>query len=227
MAGVTAGCSFILTGFITAEMRRFPTRGLYVITDCDRMEFPALLEKTKCLMAAGISVLQYRDKNTAAAARQERALALRELCRRYNTVFLVNDDVMLARSINADGVHIGRDDPVYREARGWLGVSSIIGVSCYNRLDLAEEAAIQGADYVAFGDFFGTTTKTGTVTASPELLRQARKELTVPIVAIGGITPENGGELLQAGADLLAVISAVYAAADAHQAVLDFQKLFQ
>ena len=208
-------------------MHNFPTTGLYIITDSDRLDFSTLCQRTESILEAGVPVLQYRDKAADQATRRERALAIQDLCSQQDTLFLVNDDVQLARDIGADGVHIGQGDLPYLEARQLLGEQAIIGVSCYNRLDLALDAQSQGADYIAFGAFFSTRTKSQTTPAQPELLRRAKLELVIPIIAIGGITLENGGTLLQTGANLLAVASSVYNSNDPTQVVLKFKQLFQ
>ena len=201
-------------------------RGLYVITDCVNFDTSGLLYQTGQILEAGISVLQYRDKTPDASLRLERAIALQGLCRRYNTVFLINDDVELAARISADGVHIGREDTIYERCRALLGPEAIIGISCYNQLELALLAQENGADYIAFGSFFPTMTKNTGIRAYPDLLVSARLRLTVPIVAIGGITPENGAGLIEAGADLLAVVSSVYSSEDPPRAVASFNSLF-
>jgi len=208
-------------------MSDFPTTGLYVITDSDRLDFPTLCQKTEAILEAGGPILQYRDKAADPVTRRKRALALQKLCAEHATLFLVNDDVQLARDIGADGVHIGQDDSSYLTARQLLGDQASIGISCYNSLELALTAQSQGADYIAFGAFFSTSTKNHTVPAGLELLRRAKTVLTIPVVAIGGITPDNGSELLQAGADLLAVASSIYASTDPAQVVLKFKQLFQ
>jgi thiamine-phosphate pyrophosphorylase len=140
--------------------------------------------------------------------------------------FVVNDDVELAVAAGADGVHLGLDDAEIAHARQHLGDRRLIGVSCYNRLDLARQAVGAGADYVAFGSFFCSPTKPLAVAAGPDLLVQARRELALPVVAIGGISPENGGALVTAGADMLAVISAVFAATDITAAARAFAPCF-
>ena len=201
-------------------------KGLYVITD-ERLQFKELIQRTKLILDAGIPVLQYRDKTTDQALRRNRALQLKELCGDYQTVFLINDDVRLARDIGAEGVHIGQEDMSVVEARQILGDKVIIGVSCYNRLEDAKTAAQFGVDYVAFGAFFSTQTKNKTVKAETKLLQQAKTELSVPVVAIGGINPDNGRELVQAGADMLAVISCVYENTDPREIVFQFKKLYQ
>lgn len=201
-------------------------RGLYVITDCVNFDTSDMLNKTELILEAGISVLQYRDKTHNPTLRQERALALQRLCKRYNTLFLINDDAVLAGRINADGVHIGREDAGYGECRELLGQHAVIGVSCYNQLQLALHAENDGADYIAFGSFYLTKTKTTEFKADTELLRQARSRLAVPVVAIGGITPENGAALVAAGADMLAVVSSVYSSPDPQRVVAEFNSLF-
>jgi thiamine-phosphate pyrophosphorylase len=154
------------------------------------------------------------------------AEALKRLTERYQALLIVNDDVELAYQCGADGVHLGRDDTSFLEARQRLGTKAIIGVSCYNRLELALQAARLGADYVAFGRFFSSRSKPEAVQAEAELLRQARQQLDLPLVAIGGITPENGRQLIEAGADMLAVIHAVFGLPDIRQACAQFQTIF-
>lgn len=202
-------------------------RGLYVITDCVNFDTPGLLNKTELILAAGISALQYRDKTHDPALRLERALALQKLCVRYKTVFIINDDVALAAQINADGVHIGREDMSCGVCRTLLGKDVLIGVSCYNRLQPALSAEKNGADYVAFGSFYPTTTKITVFRADMELLKRASSQLTVPVAAIGGISPENGAGLVAAGADLLAVVSSIYSSTDPRHVVSEFNSLFK
>ena len=212
---------------MTAKLRLARRQGLYVITDCEKLDYRTMLHCTEKILATGVLLLQYRDKSGDYARRYERAGTLKELCHRTDTIFLINDDIQLAADIGADGVHIGRDDPPLAAARQLLGIDAIIGVSCYNDYQRARDAQAAGADYIAFGAFYPTRTKGGTVKADPDLLRRARPGLSVPIAAIGGITPTNGGQLIEAGADLLAVVSSVYAADDPAQAVLEFNLLFQ
>jgi thiamine-phosphate pyrophosphorylase len=187
--------------------------GLYAITP-DEPNTAELLDKVRLVLSGGASVLQYRNKAAAATLRREQASALRELTHEFSVPLIINDDVILAQQVDADGVHLGGEDGSVIAARAQLGRSKLIGVSCYNRLALAHEAVQQGADYVAFGSFFASLVKRNAVAASPDLLRQARREISVPVVAIGGITVDNGAQLLEAGADALAVISAVFGAAD-------------
>lgn len=195
--------------------------GLYAITP-DELNTAELLRKTCLVLQGGARVLQYRNKLADAALRQFQAEKLRELTRELGVIFIINDDAKLAQQVAADGVHLGGDDGSVAGARELLGADKWIGVSCYNRLDLAQQAVQSGADYVAFGAFFASSVKPNAAVASLELLQQARCEIALPIVAIGGISIESGGALLAAGADALAVISAVFSAEDIEQAAREF-----
>lgn len=190
-----------------------PVRGVYAITPGD-MDFPRVRQRTSLLLSTGICALQYRDKDATRAVRMRRAASLRDLCREHGVPFIINDDPELARKAGADGVHLGADDPAPGTARTLLGSGAIIGASCYDNLALARVMQAAGVNYVAFGAFFPTTTKIPGAWATPDLLRKARRGLSCPIVAIGGITPENSAPLIAAGADMLAVSSAIYGAAD-------------
>ena len=198
--------------------------GLYAITP-DEQDTADLLYKVRLVLSGGASVLQYRNKTAGAALRLEQASALRDLTREFSVPLVINDDAALAQRVGADGVHMGGEDGSVAAARSVLGKAKLIGVSCYNRIALAHEAVLQGADYVAFGSFFASTVKPDAVVASPDLLRQARREIAVPLVAIGGITIGNGAQLLEAGADALAVISAVFCADDIRDAARQFSNL--
>lgn len=202
-------------------------RGLYAITDCVNLDTSEMLSKSELILQAGISVLQYRDKTTYTSRRIERAVGLQTLCKKYNTIFIINDDIRLARQINADGVHIGEDDADYHESRKLLGPDAIVGVSCYDKMELALLAERRGADYVAFGSFYSTSTKETIYNAGLELLTEAGYQLVIPVVAIGGITPENGLVLLKAGADMLAVVSSLYSSNDPKRVVSKFNALFK
>lgn len=207
------------------RLGRYPFRGLYAITDAS-LAGDALAEQVEAAIAGGARVIQYRDKGDDARRREAEARALLAVCKRHGVPLLINDDLTLAARIGAQGVHIGRDDGTLADARARLGTDAIIGVSCYNRLELAQEAAAEGADYVAFGRFFPSATKPGAVQASSEVLIAARRELSCPLVAIGGITAENGRPLIEAGADMLAVIRGVFAAPDITAAARRIAQLF-
>jgi thiamine-phosphate pyrophosphorylase len=200
--------------------------GLYVLTDPDLVPDAELAARVRQAIIGGASAVQYRDKRASHEGHLQRARALREVTRELGALLVINDDPGLALEVDADGVHLGRDDPDIEQARARLG-SRIIGVSCYNDLSLALDAQRRGADYVAFGSFHPSPTKPGAVTATPELLRRARRRLKVPMVAIGGITPENGAALIAAGADALAVVSAVFAAGDPRRAAQRFKAVIQ
>ncbi|MBI5627268.1 MAG: thiamine phosphate synthase [Nitrosomonadales bacterium] len=200
--------------------------GLYAITP-DENDTAELLRKVRLVLLGGARVVQYRNKTADVALRLKQAEALRELTREFAVPLILNDDAALAQQVYADGVHLGGADGSVAAARAVLGSGKLIGVSCYNRLALAHEAVRQGAGYVAFGSFFSSAVKPDAVVATPDLLRQARRELAVPLVAIGGITVQNGAQLLEAGADALAVISAVFAAPDVEGAAREFSNLFK
>lgn len=196
--------------------------GLYVLTP-ENLTGAALLSATAAALAGGARLVQYRAKRQANLAD---ALALSRLCATRDVPLLVNDDPDLAAAAGAAGVHLGRHDPDCAAARARLPPGALVGVSCYDRLDLALRAAAAGADYVAFGSFFASRTKPAAIRASPGLLHAARSALALPIVAIGGITPDNGGVLLAAGADALAVSAGVFEAADPCAAAARYAALF-
>lgn len=197
-------------------------RGLYAITDGPRAD---LFDVVAQALSGGARLLQYRDKTTDTARRLAEAYALKQLCAEHNVPLIINDDIVLALEVSADGVHLGEDDGDIAEARNTLGKRAIIGVSCYDSLDRAQKAVTSGADYVAFGAFFPSPTKPHARQASIELLGQSAA-LGVPRVAIGGITPDNGAPLVEAGADYLAVVSAVFAATDVRTAAQRFANLY-
>jgi thiamine-phosphate pyrophosphorylase len=201
-----------------------PIAGLYLLTR-ETADSEALCAGVEALLKAGVRLLQYRDKSAAAPRRLAQAQALRLLCARYGAVLIINDDVDLALAVAADGVHLGADDAELATARARLGADRIIGVSCYNELARAERAVAEGADYVAFGAFFGSTTKPQARAATPQLLRDART-LGVPVVAIGGIDASNGRVLVEAGASALAVLGAVWDATDPGRAAQAVISLF-
>lgn len=206
--------------------RPSPGRGLYAITDRRLIPEAELVERVGEAIDAGAAIIQYRDKSSGQASRLEQATALAALCRARQVPLIINDDIELAGSVNADGVHLGIDDASISAARAQLGEDVIIGVSCYNRLERAVEAVAAGADYVAFGRFFASKTKPNAVTADIDLLVAARQQLRVPIVAIGGITPDNGAALIAAGADYLAAIDGVFGQADVFAAAQSYAVLF-
>jgi len=200
--------------------------GLYVITEDRRLGATAITASVAAALRGGARVVQYRDKTGDGARRLDEAMALAALCRDQGALLLINDDVELAAASGAHGVHLGQDDDKITTARTLLPADSLIGITCYNRFGRAQQAAAQGADYVAFGSFFPSPTKPHAVHADLDLLRRARRELSLPVVAIGGISPENGAALVRAGADMLAVISAVFSAPDITAAARAFAPCF-
>ena len=201
-------------------------RGLYAITDPTLAVGGSLVDAVAQALAGGARAVQYRDKGADVARRQAEAAALASLCHGAGALFIVNDDVELAVSVHADGVHLGRDDAAISAARARLGPDRLVGASCYDQFALAEAAVAAGADYVAFGSFHPSPTKPDAVRADAGLLHRARRALAVPLVAIGGITPENGAPLVAAGADMLAVIHALFGASDVRAAATAFARLF-
>lgn len=202
----------------------FPSSGIYAITQTSDKTAEQIIYEVDLALKAGVSVLQYRDKQTDTPLYL--AGALKELCLSYNIPLIINDNLILAKKIGAQGVHIGKDDGQISYARTYLGKHAIIGVSCYDSIDLALAAEQQSADYIAFGRFFPSSSKPLAEQAQLETLRQARMAIKVPVVAIGGILPVNGAQLLEAGADLLAVIGGIFTS-DPYQSTLAYHNLFK
>jgi len=203
----------------------WPRRGLYLLTP-DENDTARLLARTRPALAAGVALLQYRNKSAHAALRHEQALALQALCAAHNTPLIINDDWRLAAEIAADGAHLGSDDGDLQAARSALGPDAILGVSCYDELARAEHAIAAGASYLAFGAFFPSSTKPLARTVPLVILNQARR-FGLPLVAIGGITPENAPLVIKAGATMVAAISAVFDAPDPANAVRHFNACFE
>lgn len=190
----------------------WPRRGLYLITP-DEPDTARLLARVRPLLGSGVAMLQYRNKAADATLRREQAWALLGACRDAGLPLIINDDWRLAAEIGADGAHLGVDDGSLTDARAALGPDRILGASCHGDLARAERAAAAGASYLAFGAFFDSATKPLARRVDPSLLRTACR-FGLPVVAIGGITPDNAGSVIAAGADLVAVIGAVFAAPD-------------
>jgi thiamine-phosphate pyrophosphorylase len=187
--------------------------GLYALTpDC--ADTDRLADQVRAALAGGASAIQYRNKTAAPALRREQARVLREACIDCGATFIVNDDVDLAGMVDADGVHLGRDDATVALARMRLGPKAIIGVSCYDSLVNADAAVGSGADYIAFGSFFASSVKPEAVHATKALLSAAKLRWKVSVVAIGGITAANASSLIAAGADAVAVISDIFEQTD-------------
>jgi thiamine-phosphate pyrophosphorylase len=200
-------------------------QGLYLVTpdwdDTDR-----LVETTRAALHAGAAMLQYRHKGASAQQRREQAAALLALCRRFNRPLIINDHVGLCLTLDADGVHVGGTDASVSEARAMLGTGKIVGASCYGELALARAAQRDGASYVAFGGFYPSRVKQYSFRTDAAIVTQAKAEIALPLVVIGGMTPENAAPLVGRGADMVAAISSVYTAAVPGAVVREFDSLF-
>ncbi|MDQ0009786.1 thiamine-phosphate pyrophosphorylase [Luteibacter jiangsuensis] len=205
------------------SLLRSPLRGkgVYAITDGPRDDLFAAVEAA---LAGGARLLQYRDKTADAERRRSEADEISRICARYDIPFIVNDDVALANETGG-GVHLGREDVSIAEARDVLGPDAIIGVSCYGSIERARQLAAEGADYLAFGAMYPSTTKPHAPVAPHDVLTQARS-LGLPVVAIGGINLDNAQAVIDAGADYIAVVSAIFAAPDIQTATRRFADLF-
>lgn len=210
---------------MSAHAARLRVRGLYAITP-DALDTANLVASVGAAIEGGVRLVQYRNKRAGSALRLEQSHALNALCVARGATLIVNDHVDVALAAAADGVHLGGEDGSVAAARERLGVDKLIGVSCYDSIERAHEAKRAGADHVAFGSFFASPTKPGAVRAPIELLERAKREIGLPLVAIGGITLDNGAELIRAGADALAVISALFDAPDIASAAAKFTRLF-
>lgn len=203
-------------------MTPLPTHGIYLITDGKR---PDLVDAVGAAIAGGAAVVQYRDLTQDTGRRLEEARALARACALGHVPLIIDHDIALAEAVAADGVHFSQSDGDPSHARHVLGPEAIVGISCYASENLARAAADAGASYVSFGAFFPSPTKPDAGRAPLELLRQTRA-LPIPRVAIGGITPDNGGLLVDAGADFLAVVSAVFGHADTRMAAAAMASLY-
>ncbi|NHC07826.1 thiamine phosphate synthase [Azonexus fungiphilus] len=201
-------------------------RGLYAVTP-ERADGGALLADVEAALAGGCRVVQLRDKLSPMAERLARARALRAATLRHGALLLINDDLALCRLVDADGVHLGRDDGDLALARRLLGPEKILGASCYADLARAQAAEQAGADYVAFGAAFPSPTKPAAANATVDLFFRAKTALTVKVCAIGGITAANAPTLLAAGVDLLAVITDLFSAPDIAARAAAYQRLFE
>ena len=199
--------------------------GLYAVTP-DEADTGVLLSKVEAALQGGINILQYRNKSASHKLQAQQARAILPLCRKYNVPLIINDSVKLCLTLDADGVHLGADDGNLSEVRHRLGINKLLGASCYNRFDLALSAERAGADYVAFGTCFASSTKPTAPIASLDVFKQAREKLNVPTVAIGGITLENATSVINAGAHSIAVINAIFNATNIKLTTQQFTQLF-
>ena len=199
--------------------------GLYAVTP-DDVDSARLIARVRTALEGGTRIVQYRNKVADAGLRLVQATALCGLCHEYDAALIVNDDLELALAVNADGLHLGGEDGSLGAARARLGPNKWLGASCYRQLENAERAIAEGADHIAFGSFFVSTVKPGAVRSSPSLLTEAKRRFKVPVVAIGGITLDNATQLIDAGADSVAVITALFGSADIAQTARNFNALF-
>ena len=200
-------------------------KGLYAITP-DIADTNLLLQKVEAALQGGINLLQYRNKAASHKLQTQQARAILPLCRQYNVPLIINDSVKLCLTLDADGVHLGAEDDNLAEVRERIGNDKILGASCYNRFDLALSAQQAGANYVAFGACFASRTKPNAPVASLDLFKRAKGELNIPTVAIGGITLKNAAQVIQAGANAVAVINAIFNTDDVKLSSQQFSLLF-
>ena len=204
----------------------FIIKGLYAITP-DSADLNTLIQKTKSAIEGGAFMVQYRSKIQDRDVKMQQCAAILRLCREYEIPCIVNDDVEMCRVLEADGVHLGEKDDNIAEVRHILGEDAIIGSSCYDQLDRAKSAQKEGASYVAFGAMFATSTKPNAPRASLALLKEAKREIQIPIVAIGGITVNNAHDVIKTGIDAISVITSLYEAKSIKETAETFAKMFQ
>lgn len=202
-------------------------RGLYAITDPTLTPPQTLLYQVQLALRGGARIIQYRDKSSPEPLRLHMAQQLRELTRNMGALLIINDDVALCLECDADGVHLGQEDTPVREARQQLGRNKIIGATCHGSEELAKQAMDQGANYLAFGRFFPSRTKPDAKPADLESLRDFIRQCPLPTVAIGGITLNNAGPLLEAGFSMLAVVNDLFDRDDIEQHSQQYKALFQ
>ncbi|RSZ58498.1 thiamine phosphate synthase [Massilia atriviolacea] len=200
-------------------------RGLYLVTpnwdDTDR-----LLHCTRAALDGGVALVQYRHKDASPELRRQQGAALLALCRRYGRPLVINDHLDLCLTLGADGVHVGGTDACVAQVRAALGPDKIVGASCYGDLALARAAERDGATYAAFGGFYPSPVKRYSFTTAPDILLEARSQVRLPLVVIGGMTPDNAVPLVERGADMVAAITSVYASPDPAASARQFDALF-
>jgi len=203
----------------------FIIKGLYAITP-DSADVNTLIQKTQWAIEGGAFMVQYRSKILNRDVKMQQCAAILRICREYDIPCIVNDDVEMCRVLEADGVHLGENDDNIAEVRRILGEDSIIGSSCYDQLNRAKQAQKEGASYVAFGAVFPTPTKPNAPRATLELLREAKSEIQIPIVAIGGITMNNAHDVIETGIDAIAVITSLYESNSIKETAETFNTMF-
>lgn len=200
-------------------------RGLYAITPDDNL-LPRLSALVGSALAGGTKLVQYRNKFAPAPLKRAQAAEMLRICRAADAKLIVNDDLWLAVEIGADGVHLGQEDGDIRMARQALGPKRFLGVSCYGSLERAERAAAEGADYLGVGSVFASVTKPEATRASLELLGEVKRRIDLPVAAIGGITIKNVQQVIDAGADMVAVITDLFNTMNIQERAAAYQKLF-
>lgn len=201
-------------------------KGLYAITDQQLIAEDRFNEAVELALQGGARIIQYRDKSSDQKKRFQQARALRLLCEQYQAICIINDDIELAKASNAHGIHLGKDDISIAEARKILGDDIIIGISCYNDITRAITAEENTADYIALGAIFTSTTKPSANVAGLDIIAKAKRELSIPVCTIGGITQDNIRQVIQQGADMAAVISGIFSAADIKQSTIRLSGYF-
>ncbi len=201
--------------------------GVYAITDENLISESAFIPTIKNAISGGIQTLQYRAKRLNLKTQIKQCQLLKALCQQYNVTFIINDNINIALDVDANGVHLGKTDSSISAARKILGDTKIIGVSSYNNIEMALAAQKQGANYIAFGRFFPSTTKPHAPVANISTLSQAKDTLKIPIVAIGGINHTNGQLLIENGADSIAVINSIFGQTDTYLAAKRLSHLFK
>ncbi|CAB1277405.1 thiamine phosphate synthase [Candidatus Nitrosacidococcus tergens] len=200
--------------------------GLYAIVDTGVIPPDRFHNAASEVLLGGADLIQYRDKDQSPEQRYKQAIDLRQLCSQHSVPLIINDDIELAAQVKADGVHLGKSDASILLARQILGKKAIIGISCYNELSRVIAAWETGADYIALGRFFPSITKPKPIFVSLDLLKEVREKVPLPIVAIGGITPQNALPIIQGGADAIAVIGGIFRHRNIRQQTIIYKKLF-
>ncbi|MCY4642930.1 MAG: thiamine phosphate synthase [Gammaproteobacteria bacterium] len=202
-------------------------KGLYVIADTQSIRARDFLDTVESVLSVGTRIIQYRDKVNDQETRTVIGHKLRSLTRKHKSLLIINDDIELTRDIDADGVHLGKEDHGISETGTFLGAEKIIGASCYNEYGNAVQAVADGAAYIAFGSFFTSPTKPSAPLADTGLITRAKQELNIPVCAIGGITQDNVTPLLHAGADMIAVISGIFNSSSPVRSVQEYMTRLQ
>lgn len=202
-------------------------KGLYIVTP-DWDDTAKMVEVTEKALTGGAQIVQYRHKTAGPELRLEQARALRDLCRRYEKPFIINDYVDLCLELDTDGIHVGGMDAPVKKVRAAVGPDKIVGASCYGDLELARKATRDGASYVAFGGFYPSRVKKYPVTTPQNIVSDWKREIPgMPVCVIGGMSVENAAPLVELGADMVAVVSGVYFQDDPEAAARGFAQLFK